>query len=192
MLPAIPFHFVRHGETDWNREGRFQGRSDIPLNSRGEAQATALAPRLGAYGFRRIVASPLARARRTAEILNARLGLPIRFDDALMEFDVGPYAGLTENAWLGAWRRGQAVSGVESLDAFATRVAQGIARALQPAEATRGQEPVLIVAHGGLVWALEHLLGLPSALDIRNTALAHFRPPMGAGNWRIDILFEPV
>src|SRR5690606_8898241 len=81
MLPHHSFHVVRHGETEWNRLGRFQGQTDIPLNALGEAQAAALRPHLRGLGFTRIAASPLARARRTAEILNADLNLPIHFID---------------------------------------------------------------------------------------------------------------
>lgn len=187
MLPHRSFHFVRHGETDWNRLGRFQGRSDIPLNALGEAQAAALRPHLETFGFRSIAASPLARARRTAEILNSDLHLPIHFIDDLMEFDVGPFAGMTENNWLADWRRGGRFPGVEDLGDFAARVQGGIARALSL------EGPVLVVAHGGLIWALEHLLGLPAALDIRNTTLARFEPPADAAqSWRIDILVEPA
>ncbi len=188
MLPHRSFHFVRHGETDWNRLGRFQGRTDIPLNARGEAQAMALRPHLATFGFRSIAASPLARAKRTAEILNAGLDLPIHLIDELMEFDVGPFAGAADGGdWLADWRLGGIFPGVESLGAFATRVQAGITKALSL------EAPVLVVAHGGLIWALEHLLGLPAALDIRNTTLARFEPPADATrSWRIDILVEPA
>lgn len=187
MLPHRSFHFVRHGETDWNRLGRFQGRTDIPLNAVGEAQAMALGPHLAPFGFRSIAASPLLRARRTAEILNTGLDLPIHLIDDLMEFDVGPFAGEVDGGdWLADWRRGGCYPGVESLSDFASRVAGGLARAL----ALDG--PVLVVAHGGLIWALEHLLGLPVARDIRNTTLVRFLPPAPPrGQWQIDILAEP-
>lgn len=187
MLPHRAFHFVRHGETEWNRLGRLQGRSDIPLNAHGEAQAAFLRPQLKPYGFRSIAASPLLRARRTAEILNAELDLPIHFIDALMEIDVGPYAGTSDGAWLPGWRKGEAVDGVEHLAAFARRVGAGISAALAL------QGPVLIVAHGGLIWALEHLLKLQEkGLDIPNTALVHFQPPASPQEyWRMATLFEP-
>lgn len=187
MLLHQAFHFVRHGETEWNRTGRLQGQSDIPLNAYGEAQAAFLRPRLAGYGFRSIAASPLLRARRTAEILNAELGLPIHFIDALMEIDVGHYAGTRDGAWLSGWRKGASVDGVEDLAAFARRVGGGINAAL----ALDG--PVLVVAHGGLIWALEHLLDLQDkGLDIPNTALVHFQPPEGPQEyWRMATLFEP-
>ena len=187
MLPHQAFHFVRHGETEWNRIGRLQGQQDIPLNAHGEAQAAFLRPQLKPYGFRSMAVSPLLRARRTAEILNAELGLPIHFIDALMEIDVGHYAGTSDGAWLPGWRKGEAVDGVEHLAAFARRVGAGISAALAL------QGPVLIVAHGGLIWALEHLLKLQEkGLDIPNTALVHFQPPASPQEyWRMPTLFEP-
>ena len=63
-IPPAPFFFLRHGETDWNRERRLQGNIDVPLNATGLAQAEAAAKRLVGAGVATIVASPLARARR--------------------------------------------------------------------------------------------------------------------------------
>lgn len=186
MIPHIPFHFVRHGETDWNKTGQMQGRRDIPLNATGEAQAEKLRPHLGNHGFRSIAASPLSRARRTAEILNHDLNLPMHFFDALQEFDVGPYEGTLSRAWYEDWRHGQPVGGVESFTDFAARVLGGMRQALDL------EGPVLVVAHGGLIWALEHLMGLPIGTDVRNTALAHFQPPTAAiPSWQLTVAYQP-
>ena len=59
MIPKRPFYFLRHGETDWNFEGRYQGQSDIPLNATGIAQAHAAADRLARVPIDRIVSSRL-------------------------------------------------------------------------------------------------------------------------------------
>lgn len=182
MLPRIPFHFVRHGETDWNRAGRMQGWRDIPLNARGEAQAMALRPAMGDHGFRSIATSPLSRARQTAEILNGDLGLDLRLLDDLREFDVGPYEGTEPRGWFAEWRGGASRDGVESFADFTQRVRRGMLAAL----ALPG--PVLVVAHGGVVWALESLLGLPVGMDIANTTLVRFRPQ--APQWQVDILSD--
>lgn len=182
MIPTIPFHFVRHGETDWNKAGRMQGRRDIPLNATGEAQAEKLRPHLADHGFRTIAASPLLRARRTAEILNRGLNLPLHFFEELQEFDVGPHEGSPTGTWYDSWRQGQDVEGVERFTAFAARVRRGMQLAL----ALDG--PVLVVAHGGLIWALEHLMGLPIGSDVRNTAVAHFLPPsVATPGWQLTI-----
>lgn len=183
MIPLIPFHFVRHGETDWNKTGRMQGRRDIALNATGEAQAERLRSLIAGHGFRTIATSPLKRARRTAEILNGDLQLPLHVVNELQEFDVGPYEGTEARGWFLEWRLGRLVDGVESFADFATRVGDGMQRAL----ALPG--PVLVVAHGGVVWALEHLMGLPVETDLPNTRLAHFRPtPDTTPRWRIDVL----
>lgn len=180
ILPSIAFHFVRHGETDWNKPGRMQGRRDIPLNVTGTAQAKALRPHLAQHGFRTIAASPLSRTRRTAEILNRDLNLPLHFFAGLQEFDVGPHEGSPAREWLHDWRQGKLVVGVETFANFAIRVLSGMRQAL----ALEG--PVLVVAHGGVVWALEHLMGLPIGADIHNTALIHFQPPsLTAPGWQL-------
>ena len=86
---------VRHGETDWNRENRFQGHADIPLNEAGRAQARDLALELEDASFQAVYSSPLLRAYETATILAERLELEVERADDLMEVDVGSWSGLT-------------------------------------------------------------------------------------------------
>lgn len=86
---------LRHGETDWNRAGRLQGRGDSPLTARGIAQARALARAVRALGARRVLASPLGRARATAERIAVAAGCPLLLRDALAEMDFGVCTGLT-------------------------------------------------------------------------------------------------
>ena len=71
---------VRHGETDWNADGRLQGHTDRPLSEFGRRQARQLAGDLEDEEFEALYASDLARARETAEIVGERLGLPVWFD----------------------------------------------------------------------------------------------------------------
>lgn len=88
-------YFIRHGETDWNREGRFQGSRDIPLNDEGRAQARRLAEAWKAP-VDAVVSSPLGRARETAEILAASRNLPLAgVDRRLVERHYGLAEGLT-------------------------------------------------------------------------------------------------
>ena len=96
-LPRRNFYFLRHGQTAWNVEGRFQGHSDIPLNEVGLAQAHDAAKILARCPIDLIVTSPLMRARRTAEIVSAQLGKPLLFDDDLKERRFGAFEGLVVN-----------------------------------------------------------------------------------------------
>lgn len=96
-LPRVPttLVLVRHGETDWNRENRFQGHADTPLNDAGRAQARELAERLLDEQVGVVYTSPLRRASETASIVAGRLGLEARDLEALREIDVGDWQGLT-------------------------------------------------------------------------------------------------
>jgi len=94
-------YLIRHGQTEMNREGRFQGRLDSPLTALGEDQARRVGARLRALaaevgGDWAIEASPLGRTRRTAELIAERMGLAVRrHDPRLAEVDFGPWEGLT-------------------------------------------------------------------------------------------------
>ena len=96
-------YLIRHGQTEMNREGRFQGRLDSPLTSLGEHQARRVGARLKVLaaeigGDWVIDASPLGRTRRTAELVAAEMGLAVRrHDPRLAEVDFGPWEGLTRN-----------------------------------------------------------------------------------------------
>ena len=94
MTPARSFYGLRHGATDWNREGRFQGRTDNPLNEDGLRQAHDAVDMLRGAGISRIVTSPLARAARTAEIIADAISVPLDIDDGIIEFDFGSFEGL--------------------------------------------------------------------------------------------------
>lgn len=84
----------RHGETDWNREGRLQGHTDVPLNSTGLAQAAALAHRLRPHQLDAVLSSDLSRALDTGRIIAEALGLPLTSDPGLRETNVGAAEGL--------------------------------------------------------------------------------------------------
>jgi probable phosphoglycerate mutase len=141
---------VRHGETEWVRLRRHTGRTDVPLTAHGEAQARGLAPLLAETRFARVLASPLQRARRTAEL--AGLGDRIELDPDLMELDYGEYEGRTtaeirraRPGW-DLWRDG--CPGGETIADAARRAERVIARA----RAADG--PVLLVAHSHLLRTL--------------------------------------
>ena len=183
MLPHQPFFFLRHGETDWNRERRLQGMTDVPLNPRGEEQAELARAAAAGLGIKSIAVSSLMRARRTAEIVNRDLDLALTAFDSLREFDVGPYEGSTDGTWLDDWFADRTVAGPETFSDFRKRVLAGMVEALLL------DHPVLIVAHGGVFWALQRLLGFAELTHIPNAVVAHFEPPAeGGGTWRIKLV----
>ncbi len=141
---------ARHGETDWNRELRIQGSSDIPLNALGREQARALAEELAEVQLDAIYSSDLSRARETAEAVAASHGLEVRLDPRLRERAFGSWEGLTRED-IEALPEGSRHDG-ETDDEVRERVLESV-QAI--ADAHPG-ERVLVVAHGGALNTLWH------------------------------------
>src|SRR3954470_19573703 len=102
---------VRHGETAWNREGRYQGRTDVPLSSDGEAQVRALGARLAHLQIAIAICSPLTRTRHTAQAVLGARAVPLETDAALIEISHGAWEGqlasdieLSHAEMFGTWR----------------------------------------------------------------------------------------
>lgn len=155
---------LRHGQSDWNAESRWQGWADPPLSEFGESQAAALASQLGGMAFQGVVSSDLDRARRTAAIVAEALGLPVEVEPALRERDVGAWEGLTtaqiDERWpglLAAWRSRAlpAPPGGEPDDAMAVRVLDALRRLAQRPEAS-----LAVVTHKGVIRLTERWLGV--------------------------------
>jgi len=158
-IPTDPtrVYFARHGQTAYNREGRFQGQMPVPLDDTGRAQATELAERAAGYGFAALWSSPLLRARETADVVAARTGLPPREDPRLMETDAGEWTDRSfasvqaeapeQFAAFLAGAQSFAFPGGESLAEQQVRVAA----ALQRIEG--GELPALVVCHGMVIRA---------------------------------------
>ena len=166
MRPVTTLLFVRHGETDWNRDGRWQGHSDTPLNDAGREQARRVAGELGDVDV--IYASDLARARETADIIAEHLGgLEVNVDQRLRERSFGAWEGRTgpeiesdfaeqHARWLAG--TGGGADDAEPFDAFGDRV-RGF---LEDLLARHTEETVLVVAHGGSIRVIH---ALASGLD---------------------------
>lgn len=151
-------YLARHGQTAYNREGRFQGQQAIPLDETGREQALELAERAAAYGFRALWCSPLLRARETADAVGARLGLEPHEDPRLMETDAGDW---TDRSFQDV--RAQAP---EQFDAFVacdpafafpggesfTEQEERVSAALEEIEQT-SELPALVVCHGMVIRA---------------------------------------
>jgi broad specificity phosphatase PhoE len=102
-LHPVAFWFLRHGETDWNAQNLSQGAVDIPLNETGLAQARSASLLLRGRGIRAIISSPLSRARVTADIAAAQLGLSVQIDDGLKEVAFGVMEGKPMSEWFQPW-----------------------------------------------------------------------------------------
>ena len=149
---------ARHGETDWNRDHRIQGHSDVPLNANGRAQANELAERLAGERFDAVYASDLARARETAQIAVARTGLLVTELVELREKHFGSWEGLTDDSVLA--RFPEAHSGPwgdsETTDEMSVRVVE----ALKSIAAAHADGNVLVVTHGGPIRAATQFCGV--------------------------------
>ncbi|MEZ5170686.1 MAG: histidine phosphatase family protein [Acidimicrobiia bacterium] len=141
---------ARHGETEWSRNGRHTGRTDVPLTDKGRKDAENIGPALAQWDFALVLTSPLQRARETCRL--AGLGDVAEIDDDLLEWNYGDYEGLTtpqiredDPDWL-IWT-GHTPGG-ETPDEVATRVDRVIERVLA------ADGPVALFAHGHVLRVL--------------------------------------
>jgi probable phosphoglycerate mutase len=174
---------ARHGETDWNAAGRWQGHTDVPLNARGREQAHTLGQTLASKGVGYIASSDLARAFETARIVArqvaARLGDPL---PELRERRFGVFEGLTRaecaerhpEAWAD-WTAGLSSEGppagtppgAETYEELQARAVAGVHRAIVDA----GSEPLLLVTHGGTLRVLLHAFAGSAIGTVPNCAV---------------------
>jgi probable phosphoglycerate mutase len=177
----VTFAFIRHGQTDWNRDDKLQGSSDIPLNELGRQQAREAAALLAGGGWQVVVSSPLRRARETAEIIAAELGLELgpSYPD-FVERDYGPLEGTSSSETMARWPH-RDYPGAESLRSVVSRGLSGLASVW----ADFGDHDVVIVCHGTIIrYTLASLAG--QTIDgIRNGSISTLeREPDGRG-WRV-------
>jgi probable phosphoglycerate mutase len=173
---------IRHGETDWNVEGRIQGHLPVPLNERGLAQAEAVAARLGEVPFSALYSSDLLRTRQTADAIARVSGHRIRTDTRLREWDLGILSGLMRTVAeevhpeaFGIVRNRIVVDpipGGESIQARFDRVTE----AVQDIAAAHPAETVVAVSHGGPIGdcyrrAVGAPLESPMNIDLFNGAI---------------------
>lgn len=156
---------VRHGTTAWNRDRRMQGTTDLQLDDVGRAEARAAAARVARLGATRIVTSPMVRARETATIIAAALGLEggVSCDAELVERDFGVAEGLPVDEARERWPDA-VYPEAEPMADVAARGARALARV--------SGEPTIVVAHGVLLRAtLELVTGAPVARLVNGEAL---------------------
>jgi broad specificity phosphatase PhoE len=147
---------VRHGQSEWNADGRWQGQADPPLSELGAAQAVAAAGAVGIVDA--IYASDLERAHHTAELVAAQLGADVVVEPRLRERSAGDWEGRThaeiDAGWPGYLESGQRPEGYEPDESVLDRVldALGAIAALHDGD-------VLVVTHGGVVRVVERHIG---------------------------------
>jgi probable phosphoglycerate mutase len=173
---------VRHGETEWNAQRRYQGQTDVPLSELGRRQAECVADRLVGQTIDAVYASDLQRAWETAQIIAAKSGLQVMPEPRLRELKFGVLEGLTFdeaqeqypemiNAWLEDFNRPP--EGGETIELFNSRVVS----LLNDLKAKHDEQTVLLVAHGGpLSEVLRVVLGLSREkrwyLEMENASLS--------------------
>jgi 2,3-bisphosphoglycerate-dependent phosphoglycerate mutase len=199
--PASKYHitFLRHGESVGNAEDRFQGQADFPLTEKGRDQACALGERWKREDvtFDLCVASPLLRARQTAEIITRALDVRLELDPAWMEIDNGRLSGLTDNEASGRVPRPAVMTPYthfgetgESRWELYLRAGRGIQDLLD-----RPAGGYLVVSHGGILnMAMYAILSIsPQAFShgprflFENTTFATFTYEPEHHNWRMLI-----
>jgi broad specificity phosphatase PhoE len=158
---------IRHGETEWNRDGRWQGHADIPLSQAGREQAQAVAQRLLHEGatFDHLYASDLSRALETAQAIGQALQMPVHPLPSLREINVGSWSGLTRaqiiERFPGAFTDFFHAPDGEALDRFDQRVGESV---LDLARQHPGQR-LAIVTHGGSIRGIIRYLHSLQSLD---------------------------
>lgn len=157
--PTVPrVLVVRHGQSEWNAVGRWQGQADPPLTELGLHQAAHAAQHVGAVDA--VVASDLERSRTTAAIIAELIGIgPVLVDEGFRERDAGEWQGLTKaeiaEGWPGYLDDRRRPSGFEPDDDFRARIFGALDRVRDAVPAG----DVLVVAHAGVVYQVEAVLG---------------------------------
>ncbi|MCI5076725.1 histidine phosphatase family protein [Oricola sp.] len=181
--PRPPFYIIRHGETDWNREKRYQGQVDIPLNALGRRQAADngrfLATRGHGWSGWRFFSSPLGRARETMEILRAEMGLTpddYTVDDRLIEITFGDWErkrldelevedpAEMDRRHANKW---------EHVPPGGESYAQAVDRVQAFLDELDG--PSVVVCHGGILRAVQYLMGETDTQSLANAPVPQDR-----------------
>lgn len=144
-------YIVRHGKTDFNTKKLTMGRIDAPLNDEGREEAIRISENLGSVNIDLIICSPLERAKETARIINSERKIPIKYDDRIMERDMGDLQGKSylskeDNDRLWDINGGYITDNVETMEQFKERVYHFIEELINKYE----DKDVLVVTHGGV------------------------------------------
>ena len=178
------FIFVRHGETEWNVTGRYQGQTDVPLSEKGRAQAEALGKRFADIHVDEVYSSPLKRAYDTARAIAEPKGLPIHKVDGIKELNFGEWDGLTKEQLTEQFGEAFVKYRIEPFhypmagEGTLNRAKLLVGAALKDIkeEFRHTDKTIVVVAHGGILkLAIFYLLDISSRLyrciELDNTSL---------------------
>lgn len=196
-IPHVPFYFVRHGQTDWNKEHKIMGTIDIPLNSVGLEQAHVVAQTIAPLEISHIVSSPLKRAIETAEIIAATIHKPIMVVDKLTQNYLGIWEGRNKTDFLSEtgienlfeyWKMGGHLENAEPWSDFVARISAALGSVLTN---NAHAKPILIVSHKPVYWAISHILNAKIVeIEAKNCSVYFFRPPddLDSDQWIVHTL----
>ncbi|WP_299376400.1 histidine phosphatase family protein [uncultured Kiloniella sp.] len=185
MLIEKPFYFLRHGLTDWNKEKRYQGQRDIPLNDEGIQQAYQAQALLKNEDITAIYTSTLSRAKKTAEIINEVHKVSLLESLALQECHYGSLEGQlkTDPRVDANWRKGVTPKGAEDYHSFSDRVLNAVNDILNSSNLP------LIVAHRAVYWPISEAANIGYDIDLGNACPLLMHPPAaGNANWRTEFI----
>jgi broad specificity phosphatase PhoE len=161
----MKIYAIRHGQTDWNKEEKIQGRTDIPLNETGILQAEEAAENFKNKEIAKIYSSPLVRAVKTAEIINEKINVSITPDVRLIERDFGDYEGLfIKDSPMDGLRRYTGVHKIpngETFDKMILRIFGFLDEVILP------KQNILLVTHGHVLRVIDwYFKGIPKENEV--------------------------
>ena len=187
-IPKVPFYFMRHGETEWNKKRLAMGRRSISLNALGKQQAQASIPYLEELNISTIIVSPLKRTLETTNIINASLEKSVVPKKAFQACCFGTLEGKPDVPWRNIWRdwrSGTTPLGGESFEDFRSRIERGLIEVLKTFE-----PPILIVSHSGPYATLCLMLNLP-VISLSNCQIMFHKPPIKPNSTWFSYSIQP-
>jgi len=185
MVPSRSFICLRHGATDWNRQGLFQGRTDNPLNDDGIAQAHAAAEKLRTVALAHVVSSPLLRAVQTAEVIANIASRTVTLDHGLIELDFGSFEGRPVRELMMQHGKNSAQGLVDMLPADSEPWADCASRATRCVSIWLGRHPqdeILFVCHDAVMQSMAQQL---TGKFFKNGHGRPFRFTLADGAWAV-------
>lgn len=174
IIPKKPFIFIRHGQTDWNKQEITMGSKDIPLNELGRKQALEAQQKLGDMSFQVIYSSSLARTIETTQIINEKFKVQVLISSKLVERRWGAIEGKPHSVRKSRSPTSLLPEGAESDAEFRGRVVTAFQEILS---GTKETIVPLVVSHGGLFKILAELLANNNQLRADNCSIFKFDPP---------------